>query len=297
MAVAPGRSRTAVKPSLISRLCRFRWLRCKALLHEHAGQELPGGARDSPASWPPVHRLELATLEELLWDARMLQTRAEQPPLHALRQLDWRPASREEHHARLQRVQQQTRPKHAEEAPPADDPLREYATYGGADEERGLGLAQQPLAGSALTELLTQITAGPGLGVLQLSASSEHCRALSRHTPHELALVTVGLTLGVGANSEHLDRRSFLHVRQQHCHGDDSCWQTLPSVASWPAAPPAQVTVVGCLQDAVGVAVGGKLLRQPHVVWATPAWRLLREVERRDAALAKLLLQPQVSNH
>ena len=63
------------------------------------------------------------------------------------------------------------------------------------------------------------------------------------------------------------------------------------------AAPPAQVTVVGCLQDAVGVAVGGKLLRQPHVVWATPAWRLLREVERRDAALAKLLLQPQVSNH
>jgi hypothetical protein len=172
-----------------------------------------------------------------------------------------------------------------------------YTNYGGADEERGLGLAQQPLAGTALTALLTQVSSGAGLGILQLSASPEHRALLSSHTPHELALVVVGLALSVGAEPEQLEPRNFLHLQQRHQLQKNERW-TLASSLRWPTEPPSQVTVVACIQDTIGTMGDvSSSERQPHVVWAASAVRLLEKVEQRDPVLAKLLLQPQVRVH
>jgi hypothetical protein len=285
---------------LRQRRCRRRGF---AAQQPGAGRRHSGHCAGPAEAWPPIHRLRLADVEDLLWDARMLQGRAEQPPLHALRQLHWRPTNREEHQAKRQRQQQQQQlllPRHDdgdELAPDLDDPLSSYTNYGGADEERGLGLAQQPLAGTALTALLTQVSSGAGLGILQLSASPEHRALLSSHTPHELALVVVGLALSVGADPEQLEPRNFLHLQQRHQLQKNERW-TLASSLRWPTEPPSQVTAVACIQDTIGTMGDvSSSERQPHVVWAASAVRLLEKVEQRDPVLAKLLLQPQVRVH
>ena len=89
--------------------------------------------------------------------------------------------------------------------------LLERADEESANEHDGLGINQQRIHSSPLTPLLTEIGAGAGLGVLRLSASNAHREQLRKHTPHELTLATIGLSLSLGA--EELQHDHLLHIQ------------------------------------------------------------------------------------
>jgi hypothetical protein len=123
-----------------------------------------------------------------------------------------------------------------------------------------------------------------------MNGSTQHRKMLGQHTPHELALTALGLSLQLGVQP--LRREQVLHVVQEHGGCDSRCRASLPAVSS-------EVTLIACLQDSThsnGVPAASSALDNldagHHIVWAMPAAELLRELQRIDPGLTTLLLEP-----
>ena len=139
---------------------------------------MPAGLRRPPLRWP-THDVNALAMGELLRNVKLLQSRADQPPLHELTLDDFplgRPGS------------------------------ARNAFYGVPDE------TTEGVYAAALTPLLRDLTAGAGLGVMRLGSSARHRQLLEGLSPHDIALIAAGLVPSLGV--EPLRRQHVLHVQQ-----------------------------------------------------------------------------------
>ncbi len=208
-----------------------------------------------------THRLMLEGLDECwLAPARALQERTDQPLPHDLTIDDFRVA---EHPADGQWASRSS--SAFEPIPSAGEPKwqsREIAT----------GAVYNPIQ-----PLLYGMAGGAGLSVLRMNTSERHRQLLSRHSPHELALAAVGLSLRLG--TQPVRREHLLHSMQNN--------------SAQPVHPPIpnEVTMVACLQDCTGGREGAMDLS--HNVWASKAADLLEHVScQLGPHIAQLLLEP-----
>lgn len=224
-----------------------------------------------------THRLTAEGLDECwLAPARALQDRTDQPLPHDLTVDDFRTAD------------QQADGRWASRSSSVFEPI----LSAGEPKWRSREVAAAPVY-NPIQPLLYGIAGGAGLSLLRMNTTARHRQLLKLHSPHELALAAVGLSLRLGVKP--LQCGHLLHSTQKDSVHSDS----RPRI-------PSEVTMVACLQDCATYSENGvnskaasdmtSCLSGAHNVWATKASDLFDSVSRQlGPHSAQLLLEPRYS--
>ena len=251
-----------------------------AMAAPHAGitpRVLSSSRRLSVPTTPRVlaHRLTAEGLDKCwLAPARALQERTDQPLPHDLTVDDFRAVGRQTEAAWASRTLSAFEP-----IPSAGEPS------GWQSRDPATAPVYDPFQ-----PLLYGIAGGAGLSMLRTNTTRRHRQILQLHSPHELALAAVGLSLRLGVKP--LRREHLVHSTQRKSvQADAHPWI------------PSEVTMVACLQDCASGRDGANTaMPEPDInhclvgaynVWAAKAADLLEHVRHQmGPQVAQLLLEP-----
>ena len=218
-----------------------------------------------------THRLTAEGLDECwLAPARALQERTDQPLPHNLTIDDFRV------------VDQQTDAAWASRSSSAFEPIPSAGEP--RWQSRDLATVYNPFQ-----PLLYGIAGGAGLNILRTNMTERHRQILQLHSPHELALAAIGLSLRLGVKP--LRREHLVHSTQRK--------SVQANAHPW---IPSEVTMVACLQDCTSFRDVPNSMPEPDInhgfvgaynVWAAKAADLLEHVSHQvGPQVAQLLLEP-----